>query len=154
MPTAKWDAAGSDPIADLAAACNAIITSSGLLPNVLVMGEDVVSAFLSNTKVQSQLNVLHLVSGSIQPTAPVGTSQYLGTLYRPHLKLYSYSEAFENDAGALEKMVPDDTAIVGCSTSPATVSYGSITQTEQMRRSPFIFGREVRSEKALDAARG
>ena len=124
-PTAKWDAAG-DPIADLAAACNAIITNSGLLPNVLVMGEDVVSAFLANTKVQSQLNVLHLVSGSIQPSAPtgIGTAQHLGALFRPHLQLYSYSEAFESDAGVLTKMVPDDVCIVGCSNSPATVSFG------------------------------
>ena len=131
-PTAKWDAAG-DPIADLAAACNAIITSSGLLPNVLVMGEDVVTAFLANPKVQSQLNVLHLVSGSIQPQPPtgVGTAQHLGALFRPHLQLYSYAEAFESDAGVLTKMVPDDTCIVGCSNSPATVSYGSISQTEQ-----------------------
>jgi hypothetical protein len=132
IPSAKWDAAG-DPIADLAAACNSIITASGLLPNVLIMGEDVVTAFLANTKVQSQLNTLHLVSGSIQPTAPkeIGTAQYLGALYRPYLALYSYAEAFEDDAGALKKMVPDDTCIVGCSTSPATVSFGSISQTEQ-----------------------
>ena len=119
------------PSQTLASACNAIITNSGLLPDVLIMGEDVTSAFFANTKVQSQLNTLHLVSGAIQPQPPVGTSQYLGTLYRPHLKLYSYSEAFESDAGVLTKMVPDDTAIVGCSTSPATVSYGSISQTEQ-----------------------
>ena len=132
VPTAKWDAA-CDPIADLAAACNAIIANSGLLPNVLIMGEDVVTAFLANPKVQAQLNVLHLVSDSIQPAAPtgIGTSQYLGALFRPHLALYSYSEAFEDDSGTLQKMVPDDTCIVGCSNSPATVSYGSISQTEQ-----------------------
>jgi hypothetical protein len=132
VPTAKWDAAG-DPVADLTAACNAIITASGLPPDVLIMGASVVSALLSNPKVQSQLNTLHLVSGSIQPTAPkgIGTAQYLGALYRPYLSLYSYSEAFEDDAGALKKMVPDDTAIVGCSSSPATVSFGSVSQTEQ-----------------------
>jgi hypothetical protein len=132
VPATKWDATG-DPIADLAAACNSIITNSGLLPNVLIMGADVVTAFLANTKVQGQLNTLHLVSGAIQPTAPrgIGTAQYLGALYRPYLSLYSYAEAFEDDAGVLKQMVPDDTCIVGCSTSPATVSYGSVAQTEQ-----------------------
>ena len=133
QPTAKWDTAEGDPIADLTLACNEIITNSGLLPNVLIMGADVVSALFSNAKVQDQLNKLHLVAGSIQPTAPtgIGTAQYLGALFRPYLSLYSYAEAFENDAGVLTKMVPDDTAIVGCSNSPATVSYGSISQTEQ-----------------------
>jgi hypothetical protein len=132
VPTGKWDAAG-DPISDLASACNSIITSSGLLPNVLIMGARVVTALLGNTKTQSQLNTLHLVSGAIQPTAPqgIGTAQYLGALYRPYLQLYSYVEAFEDDAGVLKQMVPDDTCIVGCSTSPATVSYGSVSQTEQ-----------------------
>jgi hypothetical protein len=132
VPTAKWDAAG-DPVADLAAACNTIITASGLLPDVLIMGAGVVSALLSNAKAQAQLNLLHLVAGSIKPSPPtgIGTAQYLGALFRPYLSLYSYAEAFEDDAGALKKMVPDDTCIVGCSNSPATVSYGSISQTEQ-----------------------
>jgi hypothetical protein len=132
VPTAKWDAAG-DPVADLAAACNTIITASGLLPDVLIMGAGVVSALLSNAKAQAQLNLLHLVAGSIKPSPPtgIGTAQYLGALFRPYLTLYSYAEAFEDDAGALKKMVPDDTCIVGCSNSPATVSYGSISQTEQ-----------------------
>ena len=94
--------------------------------------------------------------GSIQPSAPtgIGTAQHLGALFRPHLQLYSYAEAFESDAGVLTKMVPDDTCIVGCSNSPATVSYGSISQTEQDGSVHSYSDVKYRSEKALDTARG
>jgi hypothetical protein len=134
VPTAKWDATG-DPIADLAAASNAIVAASGLLPDTLVLGADVLSAFLANTKVQDQLNKLHLVTGGIQPSPPqgVGTAQLIGKLFRPYLLLYSYAEVYESETtpGTLVPMVPDDSALLGCSTSPAVTSYGAITQTEQ-----------------------
>ena len=36
----------------------------------------------------------------------------------------------EETPGTLKPMVPEDSALLGCSNSPATTSYGSITQTE------------------------
>jgi hypothetical protein len=134
IPALKWDATG-DPIADLAAASNTIVAASGLLPDTLVLGADVLTAFLANTKVQDQLNKLHLVSGGIQPSPPqgVGTAQLIGKLFRPYLSLYGYSESYESETtpGTLVPMVPENQCLLGCSTSPATTSFGSITQTEQ-----------------------
>ena len=133
VPATPWDGAG-DPIADLSAAAATIISASGLVPDMVVMGVDALSAFLANTKVADQLNRLHIVAGGISPAAPegIGTAQFIGTLYRPYVKLYGYSESYEDEStNALKPMIADDTVLLGCSKSPATTSYGSVTQVEQ-----------------------
>ena len=98
------------------------------------MGVDALSAFLANAKVADQLNKLHIVAGGISPSAPegIGTAQFIGTLYRPYVRLYGYAETYEDEASnALKPMIADDTVLIGCSKSPATTSYGSVTQIEQ-----------------------
>jgi hypothetical protein len=133
VPTAPWDAAG-DPIADLSAAAATIIGASGLVPDTVVMGVDALSAFLANAKVADQLNKLHIVAGGISPAAPegIGTAQFIGTLYRPYVRLYGYAESYEDEVtNALKPMIADDAVLLGCSKSPATTSYGSVTQIEQ-----------------------
>ena len=133
VPATLWDAvSGSDPLKDLTAAVDAIIASSGLIPDTVVFGADTLSAFLANDSVATQLNRLHLVVGSIQPSAPLGSEQFIGTLYRPHVKLFSYSETFEDEVdNSLKPMIEPDTVLVGCSNSPALTAYGSVTQVEQ-----------------------
>ena len=133
VPATPWSGAG-DPIADLSAAAATIISASGLVPDVVVMGSDALSAFLANAKVADQLNKLHIVAGGISPTAPegIGTAQFIGTLFRPYVRLYGYNESYEDEAtNALKPMIADDTVLLGCSKSPATTSYGSVTQVEQ-----------------------
>lgn len=135
IPALKWDATG-DPIADLQAAVNSVVSSSGLLCDTLVMGADVLTAFLGNAKVQDVLNKINYSLGNIapqKPKPPAGTSQFIGRLYRPALDLYSYAESYEDEVnpGTLKPMVPDDACLLGCSVSPAVTAYGSISQTEQ-----------------------
>jgi hypothetical protein len=132
-PATPWDGAG-DPIADLQSASATIIANSGLIPDTVVKGSDALSAFLANAKVADQMNKLHIVAGGISPTAPtgVGTAQFIGTLYRPYVKLYGYAESYEDEASnALKPMIADDTVLLGCSKSPATTAYGAVTQIEQ-----------------------
>jgi hypothetical protein len=133
VPATPWSGAG-DPIADLSAAAATIIASSGLVPDVAVMGADALSAFLANAKVAEQMNKLHIVAGGISPTAPqgVGTAQFIGRLFRPYVSVYGYNESYEDEAtNALKPMIADDTVLLGCSKSPATTSYGAVTQVEQ-----------------------
>jgi hypothetical protein len=134
VPPVLWDAAsGADPIGDLASAVSAIVTASGLLPDTLVLGGDCLTAFLAAPSVQDALNKLHLIQGGIAPSPPqgIGVAQFLGRLFRPYLNLYAYDESYEDEVtGALKLMLPSDTCILGCSTSSAVVSYGSITQVE------------------------
>ena len=101
VPAVKWDAAsGSDPLADLQTAVNSIVANSGLLPDTLVLGAQVLSVFLGHPKVQDVLNKLNLALGNVMPTKPQapGTAQYIGRIYRPFLDLYGYSETYEDEA--------------------------------------------------------
>ena len=135
IPATKWDQANSDPLGDLQSATNAIVANSGLLPDTLVLGASVMSVFLSHPKVLDTLNKLNVTLGDIRPSKPQapGTAQFVARTYRPFLDVYGYSEAYESETapGTLVPMVPDKSALLGCSASPATTAYGSITQTEQ-----------------------
>ena len=75
VPATKWDAtSGSDPLGDLQTAVNQIVAASGLMPDTLVLGSNVMSVFLSHPQVIDVLNKLD-VSGAIQPSKPTpGTS--------------------------------------------------------------------------------
>ena len=133
VPATKWDATNSDPLGDLQTAVNQIVASSGLMPDTLVLGSNVMSVFLSHPQVIDVLNKLNVSLGAIQPSKPVlGTSQFVGRVYRPYLDLYGYAESYELEEtpGTLKPMVPEDSALLGCSSSQATTSFGSITQTE------------------------
>ena len=134
VPATKWDAtSGSDPLGDLQSAVNQIVAASGLMPDTLVLGSNVMSVFLSHAQVTDVLNKLNVSLGAIQPTKPVlGTAQFVGRVYRPYLDLYGYAESYELEEtpGTLKAMVPEDSALLGCSTSQAVTSFGSVTQTE------------------------
>jgi major capsid protein E len=135
VPSVLWDAtSGSDPIKDLSNAANTIIANSGIVPDVCVMGSDALSVFLNNAVVAEQLNKLHLVVGGISPTAPqgVGSAQLIGRLFRPYVSVFGYSEAYETeDTNVLKPMISPKAVLLGSSKSPATTSYGAVTQTEQ-----------------------
>ena len=134
-PSVLWDATtGSDPCKDLANAASAITAASGLVADTVVMGADALAAFLNNATVQSQLDKLHLIVGGIQPAAPegVGTAQFIGRLFRPYVSVFGYSETYEDEASnVLKPMIAPKDVLIGCSKSPATTSFGSITQIEQ-----------------------
>ena len=132
-PSVAWDAADSDPLGDLQAAVNTIVGASGLMPDVLVLGSNVMSTFLSHPAVLDTLNKLNVSLGSIQPSKPtLGTSQFVARTYRPFLGVFGYAESYEDEMnpGTLIPMIPEDSALLGCSNSTATTSYGSVTQTE------------------------
>ena len=133
-PAVLWDVPTGDPIKDLSAAAATIIANSGLIPDTVVFGAEALAAFLNNNIVQEQMNKLHIVAGGISPTAPqgVGTAQFIGTLYRPYVRLFGYTESYEDEAtNALKLMIDPKLVLVGCSKSPALTSYGSVSQVEQ-----------------------
>jgi hypothetical protein len=135
VPAVLWDAvSGSDPCKDLSDAAATIVANSGLMPDTVVMGEAALSVFLNNATVGEQLNKLHIVAGGIQPAPPagVGTAQFIGRLFRPYVSIYGYSETYEDEAtNALKPMIAPKDVLLGCSKSPATTSFGAVTQVEQ-----------------------
>ena len=111
VPATKWDAtSGSDPLGDLENGSQSDRRrAAGSTPDTLVLGSNVMSVFLSHPQVIDVLNKLNVSLGAIQPSKPtLGTSQFVGRVYRPYLDLYGYAESYELEEtpGTLKSMVP------------------------------------------------
>ena len=56
-PSTLWSAAGSDPVADIAAQYDAILKTTGRMPNVLMVGHYVMSALKRNASILNRLGL-------------------------------------------------------------------------------------------------
>ena len=71
-------------------------------------------------------------AASSQPRRRRRHSAIHRSVVRPYLSIYGYSETYEDEStNALKPMIDPKTVLLGCSKSPATTSFGSITQIEQ-----------------------
>lgn len=148
LVTTKWDADGSDPLADLEAARKSVIKLSGIAPNVALFGTGAKEAFIHNAEVQLLLHNRRFEMGMVQPVIESDQIVRFGTV--PGLELYEYSEYFEDDAGTLFPMLPDDFVMLLSSKVPNKIVYGAFTQLEdvlakrfvtyQSARIPFVYG--------------
>jgi len=148
--TTKWDASGSDPLADLEAARRATIRDSGVSPNIVLFGTESKSAFIKNEEVQKQLDLRRFEMGNIEPVIQSDQVVRFGRV--PGLELYEYSEYFEDDEGALFPMLPPELVFMASTNVPNKIVYGAFTQLEdakaqrfvtyQTSRIPFIYGDE------------
>jgi Phage major capsid protein E. len=150
--TNKWDAtpATADPLADLEAARLATIKDSGISPNVALFGNAAKNAFISNPQVKAYLDNRRYELGSIAPVIQDSAVVRFGLV--PGMELYSYSEYFEDDTGALFAMLPDPAILLASTDVPNKIVYGAFTQLEnaktktfqtyQTARIPLVYGDE------------
>ena len=131
--TALWTATSTaNPITDLTTWARLAAKDSGIVPDTVVLGQDVAAAFIAwirASKDSSQLSSIKLSLGQIVPALlPEGVT-YLGTLNAPSLNddVYSYDEWYIDDADGTEKpMVPVDKVFVGSSRADNRKLYGAI----------------------------
>lgn len=151
LVTTKWDAgSGSDPLADLERARLSMIRESGIAPNVALFGAGARTAFINNATVQTLLHNRRFELGFIQPVIESDQVIRFGTV--PGLELYEYSEYFEDDAGTLFPMLPDNLVLLASTRIQNKIVYGAFTQLEnakekrfvtyQTARIPFVYGDE------------
>ena len=115
------------------------------------------STFLSHPQVIDVLNKLNVSLGAIQPGKPMlGTSQFVGRVYRPYFDLYGYAESYELEEtpGTLKAMVPEDSALLGCSTSQAVTSLRMRHADRSRRADRDLHGRKIRSATTQRTAPG
>lgn len=146
----KWDTDGSDPLGDLERARLNVLKESGVAPNVALFGASARAAFINNASVQNLLHNRRFELGFIQPVIESDQVIRFGTV--PGLELYEYSEYFEDDAGTLFPMLPDDLVLLASTRVPNKIVYGAFTQLEDVKtkrfvtyqtaRIPFVYGDE------------
>lgn len=134
--TDLWsDTANSDPIADLKSWRLAVIQSSGMTPDRVIMASDVVDSFVSHPKVKESLDNRRIVLGQINPqTLPNGVT-YIGSISSLGLDIYSYDEwYFDEDSDTEKPMVPAGNLILGSTRARSSMLYGAVTLTNEVTK--------------------
>jgi len=151
VPAVKWDvASGSDPLADLETARLNTIKASGISPNVALMGVNAAKVFIRNPQVAALLDKQRYTIATVEPIIQDEAVVRIGRV--PGLELYEYVEYFEDDAGTIFPMLPDNFVMLLSTNTPNKVVYGAFTQLEdakakrfvtyQSDRIPFVYGDE------------
>jgi len=150
VPTTKWDQAGSDPLDDLEKSRLAVIKDSGISPNVALFGVNAAKVFIRNAQVAALLDKMRYSIATVEPIIKDQSVVLFGRV--PGMELYTYSEYFEDDAGTIFPMLPDNFVMILSTETPNKIIYGAFTQLEdakaqrfqtyQQARIPFIYGDE------------
>jgi len=120
-----WENSASDPLKNLREYSRLIEKATGLVPDVLILGQDVVDNFLTNTEVRQSLDTRRIEMGQIDPRALPNGASFLGTLKHPALDVYSYNEWYL-DGSTLEPMVEPKRIILGSTRARAARHYAAI----------------------------
>jgi hypothetical protein len=136
VPAIKWDAAGSDPLADLEAARLATIRDSGIAPNIALLGVNAAKVFIRNPQVATLLDKMRYSIATVEPIIQDEAVVRIGKV--PGLELYEYVEYFEDDAGQLFPMLPDNFVMLLSTNQPGKIVYGAFTQLENAKTKTFV----------------
>ena len=127
---AKWNGAVSDPIANLKAWRLAILKSSGINPETVVMSSDVCSEFLNHASVQKLLDLRLVDTGQINPQILPNGTTYIGRIAELGCNIYTYDEWYLDDDGTEKPMVPEKTVLMGSSAARFDLLYGAYVDME------------------------
>jgi Phage major capsid protein E len=150
-----WDnPTTSTPLEDLETARLNTIAASGIAPNVALFGSAAKQAFIDNVSVQKMLDNRRYELGMVAPVIVSDSVVKFATV--PGLECYSYAEYFEDDAGVLFPMLPENLVMLLSTNVQNKIVYGAFTQLEdakagryvtyQVARIPFVYGDEVNGQ--------
>lgn len=128
--TAKWsDTTNSTPLKDIRTWHTLVKKDSGLVPDVLIFDEDAAQYFIDHPTVSGPNSVFdtrRVDRGEINPRMLPSGLEYIGTLKRPVIDLYSYNEYYETDAGTATPIMGASTAIMGSTQARCVQHFGAI----------------------------
>lgn len=128
--TALWtDTTGvANPLNDLRTWKRLISKDSGLSPNIVIMGQDVLEPFLQNTFVKARIiSNFKNGFGEVAPKDLMDGVTWIASFPELGLQLYTYDEWFlDTDGTTLAPMVPVDKVWMGCTSARCHMHYGAI----------------------------
>lgn len=130
--TARWGQSAGKVYENLKAWRSEIIKSTGKIPNIVVMAEDVADAFIEDPNIQKLMDLARLNIGSIEPTYQGNGVTFIGRLPGLGLEIYTYSEYYIEDGEESQEasMIPSGKLIMG-SRALGKRYYGAVTQMEK-----------------------
>ena len=145
-----WDASTSDPLAKMRSWRRQIAQNTGQNANTCILGSTAADAFLNNTTILKQLNLLKVDRGFINPDElPEGVS-FLGTV--GGVDYYEYNEWYIDPADGVEKpMIPVKGLLLGSRGARTDTLYGCICDPVRgsyaLNRVPFSWTQDKPSAR-------
>jgi hypothetical protein len=129
-PEVLWDGVNPTIYKDIRSMRDLIMQKSGMAPTDLILDVNVVDAFLADADIKARFDNIRYNLGVIAPTLTMdGAVSYLGRLTDLGLDLWTYTEWFEDDNGALQPMIPYG-QVAMLTRNLGRRLYGAITQME------------------------
>lgn len=134
--TARWGESGVEPIDDLEAWVDLILTNSGFVSRRITMDPKAWQLFTTSTKLGKQLETRRNtnVSITLDPTIQgqqtiTDESRSVNARYRGawgDLEFWVYQEKYLDENGVEQKVLPDYTVLIGGEGAQGTRAYGAI----------------------------
>lgn len=133
---ALWSVDTGDPISNLRTWRQKCSQDSGLVPDVAVLGTDVIKSFLKNANVQKLMDKTKIAIGQINPQQLPSGATYYG--YIEGLDIYGYDEWYLDTDDTLKPMVPVDKVIMGSTKARSARHYGAIQDLKATAAVPYF----------------
>lgn len=152
VPGVKWNAAGSDKLADLHCMIRMLTTAGNDATDVL-LGDDAANTLLMDSKIKELLDLQHFNIGAINPVQLTDGAALLGVLNvrGRNINLITYDGTYEDEAtGDILPYVPNKSI---CVTAPGAgrALYGAVTQVEQEDGEPHTYASRRVPKTLVDA---
>lgn len=124
---ALWSASTSDPIADLRTWKRQIAQVSGMNADIVVLGADVVNAFVNNVNVQKLLDVRRFELGIVKPEDKGNGVTFVADIISLGMEIWAYDEWYIDDQTQVETpMIPAKKVLVTSKNAMRKRHYRSI----------------------------
>lgn len=132
LSTKKWNTKEADPIADIKGWRKKVQETGSVNCDICIMASDVTSLFLSNEKVQKELDVKSYNLAKIEPKELPNGATYIGTIPGLGLDIYEYNEMYLDDftnpeAPVTLPLVPEKTVTLLSTSAAYSRYYGAVT---------------------------
>ena len=130
LGTAKqWGKDGAKPLDDLEDWTDKVLINGFTNVDMAIMGKTALRNFLNDAGVQKMLDNRRITLGEIKPANLPNGVKYIGTLLKPNLEIYTYSEVYLDDWTDPEKPetkphIPDNAVILIASHPNYMMAYG------------------------------
>ncbi|MFA9464051.1 MAG: major capsid protein [Velocimicrobium sp.] len=129
--TEYWSLDTANPIPILKSERREVIKESGIAPDMLIFGSDVIDEFLDNPFIKEALNKLNMKNIIIEPRVIDPAMTFYGRISELDMDIYSYDEYFIDDDGNDKGIVPANVCLMANSKGIGSVEYGLISQYEK-----------------------
>jgi hypothetical protein len=135
--TALWTDPLATPVTNIRTWKNLLAKDSGLVGDIMILGEDVIGPFLVNAEVQKLLDKTKISLGVIDPKDLDDGVTYYGRV--EGVDIYTYNEWYVDDAdGTSKPMIPADKIMMGSTRARCERMHGAVQDLEVTAAVPYF----------------